>query len=301
MENTINDNTAPLLGRFSKYFIYITVFNACIKWYIEYRSICIYTNIVSKKLTGTQPYHPSTISNDFFPETTGLIVTKCHIQPPEPLGTKSCSNGLGHMTKMAVMTIYGKILKKSSSPKPIDQWPWNLVCSIVHTSTSKFVQIMTWVNLYLFYAMIKFGHRGLCSGKNENTYFLCHCEEGQGAVCFTPVCLSICLSVVLKTCLYNQLLLQFLSNWSETLHKCFRHIEVVHLPFWRVKNHFWQNYSFFGLWWCLFVLSFFPWGVLDILILIELVSEGFPSYFWISQFLANMLQRVCIINSFCSF
>ena len=33
------------------------------------------------------------------------------------------------------------------------------------------------------------------------------------------------------------------------------------------------------LWWCLFVLSFFPRGVLDeILHLIESVSEGFPSY-----------------------
>ena len=35
------------------------------------------------------------------------------------------------------------------------------------------------------------------------------------------------------------------------------------------------------LWWCLFVLSFFPRGVLDeILNLIESVSEGFPSYFY---------------------
>ena len=55
MENTINDNTAPLREDFTK-ISYITVFNACIKWYIEYRSICIDTNIVSKKLTGTQPY-----------------------------------------------------------------------------------------------------------------------------------------------------------------------------------------------------------------------------------------------------
>ena len=33
------------------------------------------------------------------------------------------------------------------------------------------------------------------------------------------------------------------------------------------------------VWWCLFVLSFFPRGVLDeILNLIESVSEDFPSY-----------------------
>ena len=53
--------------------------------------------------------HPSTISN--FSETTGPIETKFHIQPPGPLGKKKCSNGLGHMTKMAAMSIYGKNLK----------------------------------------------------------------------------------------------------------------------------------------------------------------------------------------------
>ena len=36
-----------------------------------------------------------------------------------------------------------KTLKKTSSPEPIDQWPWNLVCSIVNGSTIKVVQIMT--------------------------------------------------------------------------------------------------------------------------------------------------------------
>ena len=64
---------------------------------------------------------PSTISNDFSSETTGLIATKFHIQPPGPLGKKSCSNGLGHMTNMAAMPIYGKNLKKSSSPEPLDR------------------------------------------------------------------------------------------------------------------------------------------------------------------------------------
>ena len=50
---------------------------------------------------------PSTILNDFSSETTGPIATKFHIQPPGPLGKKSCSNGLGHMTNMAAMPIYG--------------------------------------------------------------------------------------------------------------------------------------------------------------------------------------------------
>ena len=33
-------------------------------------------------------------------------------------GTKVCSNGPGHMTKVAALPIYGKNLKKSSSPEP---------------------------------------------------------------------------------------------------------------------------------------------------------------------------------------
>ena len=54
-----------------------------------------------------------------------------------------CTIELGHMTKMAAMPIYGIKLQKSSSPDPIDQWPWNLVCSIVYKSNIKVVQIMT--------------------------------------------------------------------------------------------------------------------------------------------------------------
>ena len=33
-------------------------------------------------------------------------------------GNESCSNGPGHMTKMAAMPIYGKNVKKSSSLEP---------------------------------------------------------------------------------------------------------------------------------------------------------------------------------------
>ena len=34
---------------------------------------------------------------------------------------KIYTNELGHMTNMAAIPIYGKILKKSFSPEPIDQ------------------------------------------------------------------------------------------------------------------------------------------------------------------------------------
>ena len=51
---------------------------------------------------------PSTISNIFSSETTGPIKFKFHMETPQDAGTKVCSNGPGHMTKMAATPIYGK-------------------------------------------------------------------------------------------------------------------------------------------------------------------------------------------------
>ena len=85
----------------------------------------------------------STFSNIFSSETTGLIEAKFPMEPPWDRVSKVCSNDQGHMIKMATMPIYGKNLKKSSSPEPKGQWPWNLVCSLGCSSTTKFVQMMT--------------------------------------------------------------------------------------------------------------------------------------------------------------
>ena len=60
----------------------------------------------------------STFSNIISSETTGPIEAKFHVEPPWVGGAKVCSNGPGHMTKMAAMPIYGKNLKKSSSLEP---------------------------------------------------------------------------------------------------------------------------------------------------------------------------------------
>ena len=76
------------------------------------------------------------------------------MESPWDGGTKVCSNGPGHMTKMAAMPIYGKNLKKSSSPEPKGRWPWNLVCSMGCLSTTKFVQMMT-LGLGLTYFMAR--------------------------------------------------------------------------------------------------------------------------------------------------
>ena len=53
----------------------------------------------------------STFSNIFSSKTTGPIEAKFHVKPPWDLGTKVCSNGLGHMTKMAAMPYMVKTLK----------------------------------------------------------------------------------------------------------------------------------------------------------------------------------------------
>ena len=59
----------------------------------------------------------SIFSNIFSSETTGPIEAKFHMEPPCDEGTKVCSNGPGHMPKMAAMPICGKNLKKPSSPE----------------------------------------------------------------------------------------------------------------------------------------------------------------------------------------
>ena len=52
----------------------------------------------------------STFSNIFSSETTEPIEAKFHAEPPWDGGTKVCSNGPGHMTKIAATPIYGKNL-----------------------------------------------------------------------------------------------------------------------------------------------------------------------------------------------
>ena len=69
-------------------------------------------------LTLVQSHSDSAFSNFFSLETARPVEAKFHVKPPWDGGMKECSNGLGHMTHMAAMPIYGKNLKKSSSLKP---------------------------------------------------------------------------------------------------------------------------------------------------------------------------------------
>ena len=64
-------------------------------------------------LTLVQGHSDSTFSNFFFLETPRPIEAKFHVDHAWDGGTKICSNGIGHMTKVAAMPIYGKNIKKS--------------------------------------------------------------------------------------------------------------------------------------------------------------------------------------------
>ena len=62
-----------------------------------------------------------TFSNIFSSKTTVPIDVKFHMKPLWDRRTKVCSNGPGHMTSVTAVPIYGKNLKKSSSPEPKDR------------------------------------------------------------------------------------------------------------------------------------------------------------------------------------
>ena len=77
-------------------------------------------SVVRRRPSSVRPF---TFSNVFSSENAGPIKAKFYVEPPWEGGTKVCINGQGHMTKMAAMPIYGKNLKKSSSPEPAGRFP----------------------------------------------------------------------------------------------------------------------------------------------------------------------------------
>ena len=69
-------------------------------------------------LTLDQGHSDSVFFNFFSSTTTMQFEAKFHVEPFWDGGTKACSNGPGHMTKMAAIAIYGKNLQESSSLEP---------------------------------------------------------------------------------------------------------------------------------------------------------------------------------------
>ena len=93
-----------------------------------------------------------------------------HVELPWVGRTKVYSNGPGHVTKMVAMFIYGKNLKKSSSPEPKGRCPWILICSIGCISTTKFIQMMTLGWLWLILRQGQICSLMLSYGKKVNQW-----------------------------------------------------------------------------------------------------------------------------------
>ena len=92
----------------------------------------VYLAHLSQRLIGELIVYPCSgvrrrgrppFSNVFSSETAWPIKAKFYVEPPWEGGTKVCINGPGHMTKMSAMPLYGKNLKKSSSPEPAGRFP----------------------------------------------------------------------------------------------------------------------------------------------------------------------------------
>ena len=98
--------------------------------------------------------------------TARPIEVKFHMKPPWDGGTKTCSTGPGHMTKMAAMRIYGKIFKNLLlwNRKADDLETW-YAASSTPVLPSLFKKC-PWVDLDLFYGKIKFGPLCFCMGKS---------------------------------------------------------------------------------------------------------------------------------------
>ena len=84
---------------------------------------------------------------------------------PWDRGTKVCSNGPGHMPKMAAMPIYGKNLKNLllRNQKADDLESWH-AASGARVLLSLF-KLLPWVDLDLFYCKVKFDPLCFCMGK----------------------------------------------------------------------------------------------------------------------------------------
>ena len=81
-------------------------------------------------LTLVQDQSVSRYSNVFSLWTAGPFEAKFHVEPPWDRGMMACSNGLGHMTNMADMSIYGK--KKIFFSGTKTKNPMTLKCGMQH-------------------------------------------------------------------------------------------------------------------------------------------------------------------------
>ena len=80
-------------------------------------------------------------------------------------GTKVCSNGPGHMTKLAAMPIYGKNLKNlllwNQKADDLETWYASSGARVLLS----LLKWWPWVDLDIFYGKVKFGPLCFCMGK----------------------------------------------------------------------------------------------------------------------------------------
>ena len=98
--------------------LYTTIYSCKSDNFLAHLSQRLICELIGYPWSGFRRRRLSTISNVFSSETAWPIKAKFYMEPPWEGGTKGYINGPGNMTKMAAMPIYGKNLKKSSSPEP---------------------------------------------------------------------------------------------------------------------------------------------------------------------------------------
>ena len=104
----------------------------------------------SRSFIDLSPSHSDLIFSNFFSSITAKpIEAKFHMKQ------RCVQNGLGHLTKMAAMPIYGKNLWKPSSLERKGRWRWNLARSIWCSSNTIFVQMMIHPGMTLTYFMAR--------------------------------------------------------------------------------------------------------------------------------------------------
>ena len=107
--------------------------------------------------------------NILLSETAVQIKAKFYVEPPWVGGMKFCSQHLGHLTKMATTTIYGKNPSKISETGTNFHETWYVASGTpAHHSLFKW---WPWVDLDLFYGKVKFGNLGFSIGKIEKSGF----------------------------------------------------------------------------------------------------------------------------------
>ena len=119
---------------------------------------------ISHSLTLVRGHSYSTFSNVFFLETAWPIVCQISCGASIWWGNKNLFKQLKPHDQYGRHTHIWLKQTNSSSLEPKSWWPWNLLCSIEYSSTTKCVQMMT-----LFYGKVKFGPLCFYMGKSKTS------------------------------------------------------------------------------------------------------------------------------------